>query len=101
MLGFKICPGFLYCWRFLTPMITTFIFVFSIYKYEPVKYNGVYEYPDWAIVCGWCLAFFSILQIPAYIIYRLFIQKRPEEKNFTFKQKLEASLMPVKPQQNR
>ena len=101
MLGFKVCRGLVYCWRFTTPLVTTSIFAFSVYKYEPVKYNGIYEYPNWAIVCGWCLAFCSILQIPIYIIYRLFIEKKPEEKNFTLKQRLHASLIPLEPQHSK
>ena len=101
MLGFRVCSGFIFCWKYLTPLITTGIFAFSVYKYEPVKYNGVYTYPDWAIMFGWSLAFCSILQVPLYVIYRLFIRKRPEEEGLTLKQRLHASLTPVEPQRNK
>ena len=76
MLGFRIFAGFKACWKYATPLVTVGIFAFSIYQYQPVKYNGVYEYPDWAIAFGLCLALASMLQVPAYLLYRLFSEKR-------------------------
>lgn len=95
MLGFRIFSVFKICWKYATPLITTAIFSFSVFRYQPVKYNGVYEYPSWAIAFGLCLAMCSMLQVPAYVIYRLFIERRPEEANFTLKQKIQASLKPI------
>ena len=98
MLGFRIFTGFQICWRYCTPLVTAGIFAFSIYQWAPVKYNGVYTYPSWAIAFGLCLAMSSMLQVPGYILYRLFVQRRPEETNFTLKQKLQASLRTVEPE---
>ena len=98
MLGFRIFSGFKICWKYFTPLVTAGIFAFSIYQYTPVKYNGTYQYPRWAIAFGLCLALSSMLQVPAYILYRLFVRRRPEETNFTLKQKLQVSLTSIEPE---
>ena len=40
-------------------------------KFEPLKYATTYTYPAWAQAIGLCLAFSSMLCIPAYAIYAM------------------------------
>ncbi|ETE71965.1 Sodium- and chloride-dependent betaine transporter, partial [Ophiophagus hannah] len=44
-------------------------FLFSLIRYQPLKYNNVYEYPPWGIAVGWVLALSSMICIPSYIIF--------------------------------
>lgn len=69
MLGFKMNPWFVVSWKFCTPLVTFAIFTFSFVNYKPIKYNGIYEYPAWAIAFGWLLALSSMIAVPVYVIY--------------------------------
>ncbi|KAI1286885.1 Sodium- and chloride-dependent GABA transporter 2 [Halotydeus destructor] len=71
MLGFTVNRWFIISWRYLTPLCTAGIFIFSIVAYKPVRYNNVYDYPEWAIMIGWILAVSSMVAIPLYSICRL------------------------------
>lgn len=51
------------------------ILIFSIVKYEPLKYNKVYDYPAWGHAIGWTLAFSSILCIPLRAIHVVLTSK--------------------------
>ena len=48
------------------------IWIFSLVDYKPVTYTkaieGVYEYPEWAIILGWCVAATSFVPIPVIAI---------------------------------
>lgn len=46
-------------------------FVFSLVKYKPLTYNKVYEYPDWSIGIGWCLALASMICIPMVVVVKI------------------------------
>ncbi|TTP91405.1 Sodium- and chloride-dependent taurine transporter [Bagarius yarrelli] len=46
-------------------------FVFSLVKYKPLTYNKVYEYPDWSIGIGWCLALSSMICIPMVVVVKI------------------------------
>lgn len=69
MIGFRIPKFFAFCWRYITPAIIGGTFAFYLATYKSIKYQGVYEYPWWGIVLGWCLALLSILQLPATMLY--------------------------------
>lgn len=69
MIGFKIFRGFKFCWKWLTPAITSITFMTYVLNHKSIKYNGTYEYPAWGITFGWCLAMFSILMFPASLIH--------------------------------
>lgn len=43
------------------------IWAFNVYDYEAPKYNKQ-EYPDWAIILGWCIAATSLIPIPLFAI---------------------------------
>jgi hypothetical protein len=50
------------------------IFIFYCVQYEPVKYGGTYEYPEWAETIGLCICLSSMIWIPGYAIYYLLWQ---------------------------
>jgi len=43
-----------------------------MYTYAPPAYQG-YEYKPWAVSLGWCIAASSLVPIPVYMIYRLYV----------------------------
>lgn len=47
------------------------VFLFSLIKYAPLKYNNSYVYPPWGYVLGWLMALSSMVCIPLYIIFIL------------------------------
>ncbi|PVD34691.1 hypothetical protein C0Q70_05968 [Pomacea canaliculata] len=70
MIGFKPCRFWTYMWKFVTPTVVLFIWVFSVTTLGPVTY-GSYTYPTWAIIMGWTIGVSSMLPIPIYALYRL------------------------------
>ncbi|KAF2894050.1 hypothetical protein ILUMI_12120, partial [Ignelater luminosus] len=58
------------CWKFVTPIILTFIFMTSIAFNTTITYHG-FLYPDWSIVLGWSSCAASMLCIPLYMGYKL------------------------------
>lgn len=52
-------------------------FVFSLVKYKPLTYNKVYEYPDWSIGLGWCLALSSMICIPMVMVIKILQSEGP------------------------
>lgn len=52
-------------------------FIFSLVKYKPLTYNKVYEYPDWAIGLGWCLALCSMICIPMVMVIKILQSEGP------------------------
>lgn len=45
--------------------------MFSVIGFKRLTYNGIYEYPDWAVGIGWLMALSSMVAIPAYMIYAI------------------------------
>ncbi|XP_060591906.1 sodium- and chloride-dependent glycine transporter 1-like [Ruditapes philippinarum] len=58
-------------WCVTTPLLLAVTLGFTVYTYEPPSY-GSYEYEQWHIGLGWCIAAFSLAPIPIYVIYRLY-----------------------------
>jgi solute carrier family 6 GABA transporter-like protein 6/8/11/12/13 len=73
MIGFRINRWLWICWMVLTPLITVGIFLFMWVKFEPLKYNNTYVYPGWAQGLGMCMAFASMICIPAYFVIKFII----------------------------
>lgn len=95
MLGKKPSRFLYICWVFLAPAVmlvnsrysslsnsrvrTAFcfllqaIFVFSIVQYAPVTYGKGYQYPAWAEALGICISLSSMLWIPLYAAYYVYI----------------------------
>uniref|UniRef100_A0A8C6TYH1 Solute carrier family 6 member 13 n=1 Tax=Neogobius melanostomus TaxID=47308 RepID=A0A8C6TYH1_9GOBI len=72
MIGYRPGPVMKYCWLFFTPATCFGTFAFSLIKYTPLKYNGVYVYPWWGYAIGWILALSSMLCIPLWILFKLY-----------------------------
>ncbi|XP_015521618.1 sodium- and chloride-dependent glycine transporter 1-like isoform X1 [Neodiprion pinetum] len=68
MTGHKVHPWWPLCWKYLTPVILSFIFVTTIIFNTRITYNGI-AYPEWAVVTGWCSCLASIVCIPGYAIF--------------------------------
>lgn len=66
MIGYYPHRYFKLCFKFLTPAVTVFIFVFFCVKYTPMKV-GKYTYPVWADVLGWMVTSSVLLCIPVTI----------------------------------
>ncbi|XP_044272963.1 sodium- and chloride-dependent betaine transporter [Varanus komodoensis] len=77
MIGYRPWPLIKYCWLFLTPGMCLAIFLFSLIRYTPLKYNNVYEYPPWGAAIGWLMALSSMICIPFYIVFMLLKTKGP------------------------
>ncbi|XP_041357442.1 sodium- and chloride-dependent glycine transporter 1-like [Gigantopelta aegis] len=70
MIGYKPPIWWKISWKYITPAIILFIWLFSVTTLGPVTYGDVI-YPTWAIVFGWCLAVCSIIPIPVLMIYQI------------------------------
>lgn len=46
-------------------------FIFSLVRYNPLKFNKTYVYPTWAYALGWCLGLFCVLVVPLWIIFKV------------------------------
>ncbi|NXM02986.1 S6A12 protein, partial [Tyrannus savana] len=77
MIGFRPWPLIKICWLVFTPGLCLGVFMFSLIKYGPLKYNNSYEYPAWGYVLGWLMALSSMVCIPLYAIFILLKTKGP------------------------
>ncbi|XP_064417128.1 sodium- and chloride-dependent GABA transporter 2-like [Latimeria chalumnae] len=77
MIGYRPWPVVKYCWLIITPGICIAIFLFSLIKYTPLKYNNHYVYPDWGYALGWLMAASSIVCIPAFALFIFVTTKGP------------------------
>ncbi|KAK0131723.1 Sodium- and chloride-dependent taurine transporter [Merluccius polli] len=71
MIGYRPNPWMKWSWTIITPALCIACFVFSLVKYKPLKYNKVYEYPDWSIGLGWTLALASMICIPMVVVIKI------------------------------
>ncbi|XP_069046525.1 sodium- and chloride-dependent GABA transporter 2-like isoform X2 [Lepisosteus oculatus] len=71
MIGYRPLAAFRYCWLYITPAVCTCIFIFSLVKYTPLKFNNTYVYPDWAYVLGWLFVLSSVTCVPLVMLYKL------------------------------
>ncbi|XP_077368964.1 sodium- and chloride-dependent taurine transporter-like isoform X2 [Festucalex cinctus] len=77
MIGYRPNPWMKWSWTIITPVLCMGCFVFSLVKYKPLTYNKVYEYPDWAIGLGWCLALASMICIPMVMVIKILQSEGP------------------------
>uniref|UniRef100_A0A8C4UG36 Solute carrier family 6 member 12 n=1 Tax=Falco tinnunculus TaxID=100819 RepID=A0A8C4UG36_FALTI len=77
MIGFRPWPLIKICWLVFTPGLCLAVFLFSLIKYTPLKYNNSYVYPPWGYVVGWLMALSSMVCIPLYAIFILLKTKGP------------------------
>ncbi|KAM6979695.1 sodium- and chloride-dependent GABA transporter 2-like [Aplochiton taeniatus] len=69
MIGYRPWPYLKYCWQYVTPAICTGTFVFSLVKYNPLKFNNTYEYPWWGYLIGGIFTLSSTLLVPLWMLY--------------------------------
>jgi len=74
MIGYQPGVWWKICWKFITPVTITFIWLFSVTQLSPVTY-GDYEYPNGAIVFGWMLGLASLLPVPLCAIIAILREK--------------------------
>ncbi|CAG5123119.1 unnamed protein product [Candidula unifasciata] len=70
MTGFQPHFWWKYMWKFVTPTVIMFIWIFSVVTLGPVTY-GTYTYPTWAVVIGWFMAVASIVPIPCIAVMQI------------------------------
>ncbi|XP_071502578.1 sodium- and chloride-dependent betaine transporter-like isoform X2 [Diadema antillarum] len=71
--GLYLCGQYLrLTWMITTPCFSIAIFIFSLVKYSPLKYNDTYVYPDWGYAIGWLMALSSMICPPSYFCIQLF-----------------------------
>ncbi|XP_043560243.1 sodium- and chloride-dependent neutral and basic amino acid transporter B(0+)-like isoform X2 [Chiloscyllium plagiosum] len=58
------------CWFFVTPCVLAATLLWSLVTFGPPTYGPV-EYPDWAVVLGWCITIFCTMWIPIIAIVRV------------------------------
>ncbi|KAH3838912.1 sodium- and chloride-dependent taurine transporter-like isoform X5 [Dreissena polymorpha] len=78
MYGFRVFPVVKWMWKLLTPLFTMSIFALGAITYSEISYERkfvTYEYPKWAIMIGWTLGLCSVINIPIFVVYRLYQQK--------------------------
>uniref|UniRef100_A0A0R3RNI3 Sodium-and chloride-dependent GABA transporter 1 n=1 Tax=Elaeophora elaphi TaxID=1147741 RepID=A0A0R3RNI3_9BILA len=91
MVGIQLWACWIIVWKFITPFVTAasffckirtktkknrnnyfqILFLFCIYKYQPLKYPTGENFPIWAEIFGFFLSSCSMVVIPGYAIYYL------------------------------
>ncbi|KAK6474043.1 sodium- and chloride-dependent taurine transporter-like isoform X1 [Huso huso] len=71
MIGYRPNPWMKWSWSVITPVLCMGCFIFSLAKYTPLRYNKVYEYPEWSIGLGWFLALSSMICIPMVVVIKI------------------------------
>nr|WLN44334.1 NTT2 [Sinonovacula rivularis] len=71
MLGHPIPRVFVYCWKFVTPLVTMSIFLFILVTFTPLTYNKTYVYSQGWQMFGLCLALSSVICLPIGFIYKM------------------------------
>ncbi|KAK3099623.1 hypothetical protein FSP39_007129 [Pinctada imbricata] len=89
MIGYKPHKIWKYMWKFVTPLVILFIWLFSVITLGPVTYDGK-SYPKWAIVFGWSLGVASMLPIPIIVIYKFL------KEEGTFEERWQVLTTPAK-----
>ncbi|KAH8400678.1 hypothetical protein KR009_000293 [Drosophila setifemur] len=62
MLGIKTSLYYRICWAVITPLMMFIILVYTLVRYEPLKYKD-YTYQTGVYVFGWCLSAFGVGQV--------------------------------------
>ncbi|KAL6457901.1 hypothetical protein MHYP_G00331310 [Metynnis hypsauchen] len=71
MIGYQPLPLAKYCWKYITPVLCSGTFIFSLVKFTPLKFNNTFEYPWWGYAIGWWFTLSSTLMVPLWMIYAL------------------------------
>ena len=74
MIGHKPCRFWKVMWKYVTPAVVLFIWLFSVSQLKQVTY-GDYQYPVWAVVFGWCLGLISLFPLPVCAVKAIYEEK--------------------------
>ncbi|XP_076008632.1 sodium- and chloride-dependent GABA transporter 2-like isoform X1 [Genypterus blacodes] len=69
MIGYSPLFVFKVCWKYLTPVVCTGTFVFSLVCWSPLKLGKDLVAPVWATTLGWVLSLSSVSLLPIWAIY--------------------------------
>lgn len=92
MLGFRPNIFWTVCWQFITPGLMTAIVIYTLWNFE-IPRNGNQNYPDIALVIGWCLSAIGLLQVPIFAVFTIFFGK-DKAKDDTIWKKVKTSFQP-------
>ncbi|KAK6172241.1 hypothetical protein SNE40_015946 [Patella caerulea] len=81
MIGYQPHRIWVYSWKYTTPAVIVFIWLFSVITLGPVTY-GDYEYPKWAVLCGWLLGVCSVVPIPLCMVLQVYREEGPIIQRF-------------------
>ncbi|XP_060569045.1 sodium- and chloride-dependent taurine transporter-like [Ruditapes philippinarum] len=81
MIGRRFPLWFFICWKYIIPVLTSAIFLFSIVSFKPLTYNKTYIYPRWAQGVGFCMALVSMICIPIIFVYKMMTTRGSLRKN--------------------
>ncbi|KAM9820365.1 sodium- and chloride-dependent GABA transporter 2-like [Neosynchiropus ocellatus] len=70
------------CWKYLTPLVCTATFVFSLLFWAPLKLGKGLVAPAWATALGWILTFSSVSLLPIWAIYAYVTTPGSPEQRF-------------------
>ncbi len=82
-----------YVWTFISPTMLAFAIVFTLVKFEPIKY-GDYVFPEWTSSIGWCLTAITLSPVPIYAVYKLVTFKRYEGQQMSWLKVLDHLTLP-------
>ncbi|XP_048579087.1 LOW QUALITY PROTEIN: sodium- and chloride-dependent GABA transporter 1 [Nematostella vectensis] len=88
MIGKKPNWYFIFCWKFLSPVVCLAVIVAQLVMWKGVSYGGK-PYPGWAEIVGWGLALCSMALIPIFAISEFY-----HAKGSTFREKLRNGMTP-------
>uniref|UniRef100_A0AAX7TXI4 Transporter n=1 Tax=Astatotilapia calliptera TaxID=8154 RepID=A0AAX7TXI4_ASTCA len=71
MTGYSPLPFFNLCWKYLTPIVCTATFIFSLVRWSPLSLGKGLVAPVWATTLGWILTLSSVSLLPIWAIYAL------------------------------
>ncbi|CAN9498263.1 unnamed protein product [Ophioblennius macclurei] len=71
MTGYSPLFVFKICWKYLTPIVCTATFIFSLVCWSPLKLGKGLVAPGWATTLGWLLTLSSVSLLPIWAIYAL------------------------------
>lgn len=74
MLNMHISWFWKFTWGLFVPVVLMGVLLYSLIKFEPVKYNGQ-DFPGIAIACGWILAAFCLLFVPICAVHAVWSRK--------------------------
>ncbi|XP_026470122.1 sodium-dependent nutrient amino acid transporter 1-like [Ctenocephalides felis] len=83
MVGVRVGPYWRICWGFVTPVLMTIIFIYSLAVMKPLKYSELF-YPDSYYAAGWTMLAVGILQVPLWAIW-IYLKNRKHSINDTLK----------------